>query len=60
MGTRPDVLWGRRWPASQRLVVLEFDSPEEAVKWDEAGQPLVLSIPFDIVNRPEQVHAISR
>lgn len=32
---------GRIWySASQRIVVLEFPTPEDARAWDEAGQPI--------------------
>ena len=39
IGMRQDRNW---FPAHQRIVVLTFDSPEEAEAWDRAGQPFPL------------------
>lgn len=34
------VFTEKRYPASQRTVILQFDSVEAAEAWDRAGQPL--------------------
>lgn len=35
----------RFYPERFRWVLLEFETPEEAQEWDEAGQPITLPIP---------------
>jgi hypothetical protein len=35
----------RYYPAWQRVVLLDFASVEDAEAWDEAGQPLELTLP---------------
>lgn len=37
----------RYYPERFRYVLLEFDTPEEAQAWDEAGQPLRLATEVD-------------
>jgi len=39
IGMRQDRNW---FPTNQRIVVLTFDSPEEAEAWDAAGQPVTV------------------
>lgn len=31
------------WPERFRVVLLEFDTPDAALAWDEAGQPIELA-----------------
>jgi hypothetical protein len=35
---------GKRFPASQRTVVLQFDSAAAAEEWDAAGRPITIEL----------------
>jgi hypothetical protein len=39
------IIQGKRYPESQRTIVLQFGSPEEAAAWEEAGCPFTLAWP---------------
>jgi hypothetical protein len=45
-GYRQDRMW---WAARQRIVILTFDTTEEAEAWDNAGQPIELGTTTAVV-----------
>jgi hypothetical protein len=45
------IIQGKRYPESQRTIVLQFGSPEEARAWEAAGSPFTLAWP-DPVSDP--------
>ena len=45
MTRQPNRCW---MSAKQRIVILDFDTPEEAEAWDDAGQPIHLMYAAEI------------
>jgi hypothetical protein len=46
------IIQGKRYPTSQRTLVLQFTTVEEADAWDRAGQPVTMIIPEVWVSHP--------
>lgn len=52
--TGSTVFQEKRYPASQRMVILQFASVEEAEAWDLAGRPLTVSLHATAENEQDQ------
>lgn len=50
------IIQGKRYPMSQRTVVLQFGSVEEAEAWDRAGRPIELVWPEVLAPSEDEQH----